>query len=144
MSLYYNWNGDTNFTWCRTVQYTFLLTKSFGWELSVAFSDAVNYHDYTVVAIHEYVSMEHWWNECDSGNQSTGRKTCPSATLSNTNTTLTDMEMNLHYWRWLITCGQMDSNKTLGHLLQPSVVNPPQNDTHTHTNTHLILNVTSC
>jgi hypothetical protein len=33
--------------------------------------------------------MEHQWNEIDRGKPTTGRKTCPSATLSTTNLTWT-------------------------------------------------------
>jgi hypothetical protein len=65
MSFYYNWKGDTDFSWCKTVQYTFLLKKSTGCELSDSFNDAANCYDYTVVVIDEYVSMEHGWNDCN-------------------------------------------------------------------------------
>jgi hypothetical protein len=38
--------------------------------------------------------MEHQWNEIDRGKPTTRRKTCPSATLSNTNLTWTDPRSN--------------------------------------------------
>jgi hypothetical protein len=41
--------------------------------------------------------MEHQWNEIDRGKPTTGRKTCPSATLSTTNLTgicVGDREVN--------------------------------------------------
>jgi hypothetical protein len=37
------------------------------------------------------MSIEHWWNNTDRGNRATGRKTCPSTTLSTTNVTGTDL-----------------------------------------------------
>ena len=40
------------------------------------------------------MSTEHWRNLTDRGNRSTGRKTCPSAILSTTNITWTDMGSN--------------------------------------------------
>jgi hypothetical protein len=33
------------------------------------------------------ISLEHWWNNIDSENRITGRKTCPIATFSTTNPT---------------------------------------------------------
>jgi hypothetical protein len=41
-----------------------------------------------------YLSMEHWWNDTDRGNRSTGRDTCPSATLSITDSTWTGLGAN--------------------------------------------------
>jgi hypothetical protein len=38
--------------------------------------------------------MEHHWNETDRENRSTREKTCPSATLSTTNSTRTDRGSN--------------------------------------------------
>jgi hypothetical protein len=38
--------------------------------------------------------MEHQWNEIDRGKPTTRRKTCPSATLSTTNSTWTDLGLN--------------------------------------------------
>jgi hypothetical protein len=38
--------------------------------------------------------MEHQWNEFDRGKPTTRRKTCPSATLSTTNLTWTDLGSN--------------------------------------------------
>jgi hypothetical protein len=31
------------------------------------------------------MSMEHWWDDTDRGNWSTGRKACPTATFSTRN-----------------------------------------------------------
>jgi hypothetical protein len=36
---------------------------------------------YTVWVVDGWMSMEQWWNGTDRGNWSTGRKTCPNATL---------------------------------------------------------------
>jgi hypothetical protein len=33
------------------------------------------------------ISLEHWWSDTDRGNGSTGKKTCSSASLSNTDIT---------------------------------------------------------
>ena len=41
-----------------------------------------------------WMSMEHWWNDTDRGNWSAGRETCPSATLSTTNSTWTEVVSN--------------------------------------------------
>jgi hypothetical protein len=46
------------------------------------------------------LSMEHWWNDTDRGNWSTGRKTPRSATLSSTNHSRTGLGSNL------IFCGE--------------------------------------
>jgi hypothetical protein len=40
------------------------------------------------------ISVENWWNDTDRGNRSTGRKTCPSATLYTTNHTWTYLAPN--------------------------------------------------
>ena len=42
---------------------------------------------YTLWVVDGWMSMEQWWNDTDRGNWSTGRKTCPNATLSTTNLT---------------------------------------------------------
>ena len=46
----------------------FYLKKSIGCKLTVS----VNCCDYTMVAMGEYVRMEHWWNHCDRSNQRAG------------------------------------------------------------------------
>ena len=40
------------------------------------------------------MSMQHWWNDNDGGNQSSGRTTCPSATSSTTNLICTALGLN--------------------------------------------------
>jgi hypothetical protein len=40
--------------------------------------------------------VENWWNDTDSGNWSSAREKCYSATLSTTNLTVTDLESNRH------------------------------------------------
>jgi hypothetical protein len=37
--------------------------------------------------------MEHWWNDTDRGNSSTGRETCPMAIFSTINLTKIDLEL---------------------------------------------------
>jgi len=39
---------------------------------SVLFSDAVTCTDYAASGTEKLVSMEHWWNDTDSGNWSIG------------------------------------------------------------------------
>jgi len=39
---------------------------------SVLFNDAVSCTDYTASVTEKSVSMEHWWNDADSGNWSIG------------------------------------------------------------------------
>jgi len=100
------------------------LKKSIGCELTVC----VNCCDDTVVAMGEYVRMEHWWdNHCD------WRKTCPTATLSSTRATWTAMEMKLdllHVERWTVI-----NNLALCATICCETT-PKQ-----HRNTHLILQV---
>jgi hypothetical protein len=40
---------------------------------------------YTALVVDVWMSMEHWWNDTDRGNWSTGRKTFPIATMFATN-----------------------------------------------------------
>ena len=40
------------------------------------------------------ISLEHWRNDIDKGNRSTGTKTCSGATSSTTNLTLSDLVSN--------------------------------------------------
>ena len=49
---------------------------------------------YTASLVDEWMGMEHWWNDTDRGKRSTGRKTCPSTSVSNINLTWTGLESN--------------------------------------------------
>jgi hypothetical protein len=53
---------------------------------------ATNGPDVHSQMIHKY--GEPWWNDVDRGKLKNLEKTCPSATLSNTNTTRTDQGAN--------------------------------------------------
>jgi hypothetical protein len=55
------------------------------------------------------MSVEHWWNNTDGGNQSTYRKTCPIATLSISNPTSVGMALNLDPCRDLM--GPLERDK---------------------------------
>jgi hypothetical protein len=40
-------------------------------------------------------STQHWWNDTDGGKPMYSEKTCPTATLSTTNVTWTNLKSNL-------------------------------------------------
>jgi hypothetical protein len=51
-----------------------------------------------IVHPRDLMSMEPWWNVLTGKNWRTGRKTCPSATLSTTYTMWTNLGVNLALW----------------------------------------------
>ena len=49
--------------------------------LSVPFNDTVSSSDYIACVVDEWMTMEHWWYDSDSGSRGTQRKTCLNDTL---------------------------------------------------------------
>jgi hypothetical protein len=72
----------------------------------VLFKDAFNNRDYVALAIAEWMSMEHLWNDID---RSTRTESCSISTLSNRNLTWPDLEKNP------TLCGVKSAKNRLGY-----------------------------
>jgi hypothetical protein len=64
----------------------------------VLFNDAVNFWDHAVSVMDERMSMEKGGVKLTSEIWNIQRKTCPSVTVSTTNTTRNDLELNSDLW----------------------------------------------
>jgi hypothetical protein len=123
ISFYYNWNGDTDFSWCNTLQYPLADVTHYSTLCYLKNPLGGSWLFYLMILSTALIIPWQWWVDMRgwsiggitvTGGTNVLVESCPSATLYNTKATRTAMEMKPEYWRWNVTCGQMDSNKQFG------------------------------